>query len=303
MADGLHYIYNPNPAPAEYSQPYSYVAQQPVSDTPPMSPYYQPEQCQRKRPKYTRSKTGCLTCRAKKVKCDEEKPQCARCRGGSRECVWPDSTTSRKRSSRRDTTLSQSPSVDTRPSTAESPGPSEMSTPPSQHHTMPKAEPVEYRLPRALSRRTADINYEDVQHGYERSYGDPQSSSVPSIQGYTVPDTSSSVPTSAVPEPQYYPTHHHSQVRSQAIPVNHYHHQPQPFLHAPQPLPPQPQYQIHHQHVKFEQDQQWQAAVSQHVDPIHPYAYPAMQDYYSSRMPVGQAPQNMSYPYENVKYQ
>ncbi|KAI0764447.1 hypothetical protein BC629DRAFT_1251917, partial [Irpex lacteus] len=52
--------------------------------------YWQPQQYQRKRPKYTRSKTGCLTCRAKKVKCDEEKPDCARCRAGGRECVWPD---------------------------------------------------------------------------------------------------------------------------------------------------------------------------------------------------------------------
>ena len=57
---------------------------------------------QRKRPKYTRSKTGCLTCRAKKikvspmcwrvfslpslrVKCDETKPTCVRCSHGQRE--------------------------------------------------------------------------------------------------------------------------------------------------------------------------------------------------------------------------
>ena len=79
----------------------------------PNSPYdghYQlpqrPETSQRKRPKYTRSKTGCLTCRIKKIKvcvlpihapampllacflkiqCDETKPSCMRCTHGSRE--------------------------------------------------------------------------------------------------------------------------------------------------------------------------------------------------------------------------
>ncbi|CCA70153.1 hypothetical protein PIIN_04092, partial [Serendipita indica DSM 11827] len=39
----------------------------------------------RKRPKYTRSKKGCLTCRSKKIKCDERKPICTRCEHGHRE--------------------------------------------------------------------------------------------------------------------------------------------------------------------------------------------------------------------------
>lgn len=39
----------------------------------------------RKRPKYTRSKKGCLTCRSKKIKCDERKPMCTRCEHGHRE--------------------------------------------------------------------------------------------------------------------------------------------------------------------------------------------------------------------------
>ncbi|KAH7108437.1 fungal-specific transcription factor domain-containing protein [Auriculariales sp. MPI-PUGE-AT-0066] len=43
----------------------------------------------KKRPKYTRSKTGCLTCRQKKVKCDEQKPGCARCAHSKRDCEWP----------------------------------------------------------------------------------------------------------------------------------------------------------------------------------------------------------------------
>ncbi|KZT52097.1 hypothetical protein CALCODRAFT_102473 [Calocera cornea HHB12733] len=48
-----------------------------------------PGQAQRKRPKYTRSKAGCLTCRTKKIKCDELHPICTRCLQSHRECVWP----------------------------------------------------------------------------------------------------------------------------------------------------------------------------------------------------------------------
>lgn len=42
----------------------------------------------RKRPKYTRSKKGCLTCRSKKIKCDERKPLCTRCEHGHREVMF-----------------------------------------------------------------------------------------------------------------------------------------------------------------------------------------------------------------------
>jgi len=48
------------------------------------------ETAQRKRPKYTRSKTGCLTCRVKKIKCDETKPSCSRCVHAQRDCTWPE---------------------------------------------------------------------------------------------------------------------------------------------------------------------------------------------------------------------
>ncbi|KAF8520463.1 hypothetical protein BU17DRAFT_89054 [Hysterangium stoloniferum] len=51
----------------------------------------------RKRPKYTRSKTGCLTCRVKKIKCDETKPTCTRCAHGQRECTWPENVPARKK--------------------------------------------------------------------------------------------------------------------------------------------------------------------------------------------------------------
>ncbi|KAL7410330.1 fungal-specific transcription factor domain-containing protein [Mrakia frigida] len=42
-----------------------------------------------KRPKYIRTKSGCLCCRKKRVKCDEEHPSCKRCRNAGRDCVWP----------------------------------------------------------------------------------------------------------------------------------------------------------------------------------------------------------------------
>ncbi|KAG8859462.1 hypothetical protein FRB91_007862 [Serendipita sp. 411] len=50
----------------------------------------------RKRPKYTRSKKGCLTCRSKKIKCDERKPMCTRCEHGHRECTWPEAVLPRR---------------------------------------------------------------------------------------------------------------------------------------------------------------------------------------------------------------
>jgi hypothetical protein len=56
-----------NAASSDYTRSY-YVAQQPSSNPMLMTHFYQPDHSQRKRPKYTRSKTGCLTCRGKKVK-------------------------------------------------------------------------------------------------------------------------------------------------------------------------------------------------------------------------------------------
>lgn len=121
---------------------------------------------QRKRPKYTRSKTGCLTCRVKKIKCDETKPKCQRCSHGQRECTWPDGVPSRKKpGSRRDQKSqqdtpqsSESPVMETRPSTATS-SVSDGSTPPTRDHTPPvlnKREPAEQGLPPLVSRRHTD---------------------------------------------------------------------------------------------------------------------------------------------------
>ncbi|KAJ7091157.1 hypothetical protein C8R44DRAFT_817199 [Mycena epipterygia] len=113
----------------------------------------------RKRPKYTRSKTGCLTCRVKKIKCDEAKPSCMRCTHGQRDCTWPEGVPARKRAA----SVKESP--DGGPSTASStasPGMSESSSPSSTRgHSPPQRAPIELNLPPLLtsSRRTESAPY------------------------------------------------------------------------------------------------------------------------------------------------
>ncbi|KAH8110936.1 hypothetical protein DFH11DRAFT_728219 [Phellopilus nigrolimitatus] len=72
----VHYL------PQYYSTPYAQFAPSPYPDR-----TIKPE---RRRPKYTRSKTGCLTCRKKKVKCDETKSVCQRCANSQLDCAWPE---------------------------------------------------------------------------------------------------------------------------------------------------------------------------------------------------------------------
>ncbi|KAG8978915.1 hypothetical protein FRB90_008253, partial [Tulasnella sp. 427] len=77
----------------------------------------------RKRPKYSRSKMGCLSCRVRKVKCDENRPVCTRCAHGQRECTWPpDAPKSKKQQQQQEHDENpQSPSESapgSRPSTA-----------------------------------------------------------------------------------------------------------------------------------------------------------------------------------------
>ncbi|KAI0093271.1 hypothetical protein BDY19DRAFT_989927 [Irpex rosettiformis] len=282
----MHYVYTTSlQHQHEYPQAY-YASQQPLQQSSmPMTAYYQPDQSQRKRPKYTRSKTGCMTCRAKKVKCDEEKPDCARCRSSGRECVWPDGGTSRKRSARRDARPSHSPSNDIRPPTAGSSGPSEHSTSPARHFTPPKAEPVEYSLSDTASRRASTGS--DHLNSRNRA---------PETQDYSVPRHWSSTAPISSDTTQYY-SYQHTPPQSASIEQ---YDQPISYAHS-QPLHPQ-----HHQGlpIKTEHDQEWHAAMSQHVDPIHPFAYPAMQDYYTTAQDSvigGQVPhQHMAYPY--IKY-
>ncbi|PPR05825.1 hypothetical protein CVT26_010105 [Gymnopilus dilepis] len=145
-----------------YSQPNSYLpATTPyyTSPTPPpnsvhiVPPSSRPDLGQqRKRPKYTRSKTGCLTCRVKKIKCDETKPNCMRCTHGSRECTWPEGVPTRKKN------IARREEVDTRPSTAGSSGLSEASTPPGRDLTPPRRSDVDLNLLPMPSRPPSD-NY------------------------------------------------------------------------------------------------------------------------------------------------
>ncbi|KAF8904488.1 hypothetical protein CPB84DRAFT_1773201 [Gymnopilus junonius] len=138
MSDNMSYP-QPNAylPPASQFYPSSTPTPSPVHIVPPSS---RPDMTQRKRPKYTRSKTGCLTCRVKKIKCDETKPNCMRCTHGSRDCTWPDGVPTRKKNTpRRD-------DVDTRPSTAGSSGLSEASTPPARELTPPHRNDVDLSL-------------------------------------------------------------------------------------------------------------------------------------------------------------
>ncbi|KAJ7925000.1 hypothetical protein B0H13DRAFT_1171941 [Mycena leptocephala] len=115
-----------------------------------VSPQPRQEPTTRKRPKYTRSKTGCLTCRVKKIKCDEAKPSCMRCTHGQRDCTWPEGVPARKRAS----SVKESPDGSIRPasSSTASPGISETSSPTSTRgHSPPQRSPVELSLPRDLN--------------------------------------------------------------------------------------------------------------------------------------------------------
>ncbi|KAI0081253.1 hypothetical protein K474DRAFT_1656742 [Panus rudis PR-1116 ss-1] len=174
MADNAHY---PPTNHSQYLAPANYYSAHP----PPASGNLhivqppRPDAPQRKRPKYTRSKTGCLTCRAKKIKCDETKPKCVRCIHGQRECTWPEGVPTRKKSSSRrgsqhddqqSTTPLDSPVTDARPSTAGSSTISDASTstPPTRNPTPPRRDPQEVSLPPLISRRSTQ-SIMQVPHG------------------------------------------------------------------------------------------------------------------------------------------
>ncbi|OCH95164.1 hypothetical protein OBBRIDRAFT_810069 [Obba rivulosa] len=114
---------------------------------------------QRKRPKYTRSKTGCLTCRAKKIKVSRPEASAISVlrailfAHAGRQCTWPEGVPSRKKPLPKREPAPETTGFDTRPSTAGSSGLSEASTPPIRDHTPPKREPIELGLPPMASRR------------------------------------------------------------------------------------------------------------------------------------------------------
>ncbi|KAJ7680515.1 hypothetical protein DFH06DRAFT_420654 [Mycena polygramma] len=124
-----------------------------------VSPQPRQEAPTRKRPKYTRSKTGCLTCRVKKIKCDEAKPNCMRCTHGQRDCTWPEGVPQRKRVP----SVKESPDGSVRPSTSSStasPHISESESPSSTRgHSPPQRSPVELNLPPLLAPRRQESGY------------------------------------------------------------------------------------------------------------------------------------------------
>jgi hypothetical protein len=157
MADNLSYS-----SSGHYLPPYYSSSTQPSSTTNALdlagSLSRSADTAQRRRPKYTRSKTGCMTCRQKKIKCDENKPKCHRCAHGQRDCTWPVGVEPRKRAPpKRVDTIHMDP-TDIRPSTASSSGISESSTPPTRNHTPPKREMPELDLPPLTLRRHGDIH-------------------------------------------------------------------------------------------------------------------------------------------------
>ncbi|KAF8135676.1 hypothetical protein EV363DRAFT_1581972 [Boletus edulis] len=147
MSDSITYPSTPN----AYIPPASYYPQSHAGGhVHVVAPQPRTESQQRKRPKYTRSKTGCLTCRVKKIKCDETKPICMRCTHGQRDCTWPEGVPTRKKATPR------KENVDGRPSTAESSGISETSTPPTRDNTPPRRNQGDYSLPPVVARRHSE---------------------------------------------------------------------------------------------------------------------------------------------------
>ncbi|TFK44409.1 hypothetical protein BDQ12DRAFT_15631 [Crucibulum laeve] len=150
MADSISYSTN------QYLPPHNQYYPPPSQINPAhghvhvVAPPARTEPAQRKRPKYTRSKTGCMTCRVKKIKCDETKPNCMRCTHGQRDCTWPEGAPARKKpAARKD-------SMDGRPSTAGSSSISEASTPPTREPSPPSTRRELSLAPPSTDRRTND---------------------------------------------------------------------------------------------------------------------------------------------------
>ncbi|KAL6310354.1 fungal-specific transcription factor domain-containing protein [Sparassis latifolia] len=241
------------------------------------SPPRQDTTAQRKRPKYTRSKTGCLTCRAKKIKCDESKPNCMRCTHGQRECTWPEGVPPRKKTVPKHEPApepSLDTGLDTRPSTAGSSGMSETSTPPTRDNTPPGREPMELGLPPIMSRRHTEpvLHVPGVESGTSRRQSlVPMSSTT--AQGYAMHPTSSQI-LPAIPESESsYSAHQYPHSYSNGH--QHYTH-PQSLV-----LPRVTSYHEHAHSMRadaFSSTGQWSTTpLLPSVDPIEPF-FPTVQE-------------------------
>ncbi|PIL36188.1 transcription factor [Ganoderma sinense ZZ0214-1] len=291
MADSLHYT----TTPTHHYVPNAYYASQMHAGTAHMhvvapSTMRQDPAAQRKRPKYTRSKTGCLTCRAKKIKCDETKPTCVRCSHGQRECTWPEGVPTRKKPTPRREPPSPIDGMETRPSTAGSSGVSD--TPPTRGPTPPRrGEPVEMGIPPMVSRRHSDpnVNLSVAVNDGRRSAVAPISTS---SHGYPMHSNNThalpaipEIAASYTSQPQYlhsYPSHHYSQSHS-ALPRITAHNDP----HSRGTDSASP-------------DSQWSSPqLLTPVDPIEPY-FPTPQERNLIRHYCDNALSIiMAYPYEN----
>ncbi|KAG2150524.1 hypothetical protein DEU56DRAFT_780502 [Suillus clintonianus] len=247
MAETIAYSSTPNAyiPPASYYPP-SHAPGHPHVVAP--QPRQEPQQ--RKRPKYTRSKTGCMTCRVKKIKCDEAKPNCMRCTHGQRDCTWPEGVPARKKSTPR------KDSIDGRPSTADSSGLSETSTPPTRDSTPPKPRVSnDYNQP-PMSRRHSDLFAPVPQVKYEEDPNlrlGPEPDAVRrqlAPQGYPVHPNQNSNVLSMISEMQPYPPHrydsayanpptHLHSAPSRHIPPHHSQHHVNMRSMNHQPAPPQ----------------------------------------------------------------
>ncbi|KAF8200693.1 hypothetical protein BJ912DRAFT_946833 [Pholiota molesta] len=243
MSDSMSYA-----SSGQYLPPHQqYYPTNPVNNPVHIIPPSRPEVPQRKRPKYTRSKTGCLTCRVKKIKCDETKPNCMRCTHGSRECSWPEGVPARKKSVvRRD-------DVDGRPSTAGSSGLSDASTPPARELTPPRRSQVDISLmpmpSRAPSEGYLPMHSISSDHESSRRQLDRASAYPQSHQGANS-NVLSMIPESQYPsryEQGYINGGHPSQSSRHVVGASPYRtlsHQTTNWSHPPEPL--DPYYHGHH---------------------------------------------------------
>ncbi|EKM80713.1 hypothetical protein AGABI1DRAFT_126761 [Agaricus bisporus var. burnettii JB137-S8] len=200
MADSMSYTATNQYLSAQYYPPPTHVGHnhvQHVMQAPPRQ-----DIAPRKRPKYTRSKTGCMTCRVKKIKCDEAKPNCMRCTHGQRECTWPEGVPARKKSTAR------KDSIDGRPSTANSSLSESSNTPPTREPSPPRRQQqVDLNLmPLTTQRRPNDaylqlqpIQTEIRSMSNDRSQGYPQQHT----------HTPASALLSMMPEQAYQPRYDH----------------------------------------------------------------------------------------------
>ncbi|RPD74317.1 hypothetical protein L226DRAFT_463926 [Lentinus tigrinus ALCF2SS1-7] len=228
---------------------------------------------QRKRPKYTRSKTGCLTCRAKKIKCDETKPTCVRCSHGQRECTWPEGVPTRKKPTPRREPPSPIDGLETRPSTAGSSGVSDIATPPTRGPTPPRrGEPVEMGIPPMVSRRSSDpnVNIPVAINDSRRPVVAPISTS---SHGYPMHSNNTHLP--AIPEiAASYTNQHHQYLPNYPASSHHY---------SQSHSAPLPRITSHHDHHSrgtdsASPDSQWSSPqLLTPVDPIEPY-FPTPQE-------------------------